>query len=101
MIVTGVTTRQSALASGAPIVFVGESGTVRVHMGYPPGMDTAAGSALQEEANLQFGSDDWRAEYGRYGREPVFIEVAEEGIQEVVHNAKEILCPILIIRPHH
>ena len=58
-------------------------------MGYPPGMDTAAGRALQEAADFQFGSYDWRAEYGRYGREPVSIEVAEEGIQEVVYNAKE------------
>ena len=61
----------------------------RISPAGPPGMDSAAGRALQEAANIQFGSYDWRVDYGRYGREPVSIEVAEEGIQEAVYNAKE------------
>ena len=52
MSVTGVTTPPLAMATGALAVFVGESGTVRVPMGYPPGMDTAAGRSLQEAADL-------------------------------------------------
>ena len=45
--------------------------------------------AVHEGVDLQFGTYGWRKEYGRYGREPVSIEVAEEGIQEDMASARQ------------